>query len=388
MLKKKVLFVVNHLTIGGVQKSLISALNALDYEKNDVTLYVRKNRLVLLPYVNKKVHVIINDDTHHYYRLPKTIWIQSQIKIKELLKMEVKYNTKRLNQYVHYKQMEYEEERFFADCVFDIAIAYNEGYTAEFVADRVKAKKKIMLFQSSTDSLHDVHKRILPLFDLIVVEHTDIKSNLHSWYKELDANKIQILENYTDFRFLRKMCGETDLQFSQDVFTLCTCARFSPEKGIDIAVCTASILKNKGLKYLWYLLGDGPEMERISSLVAKYELQDYVKLVGMQTNPYPYMANCDIYVQPSREEALSIAMLESQMLCVPMISTKTAGGFAMIQEGINGLLADINAESLANTIENLLVNEDLRLRIKTYLCSIDYSKEEARYRNDWKSLLE
>ena len=41
-------------------------------------------------------------------------------------------------------------------------------------------------------------------------------------------------------------------------------------------------------------------------------LDDYIILTGMQKNPYPYLGASDIYVQPSYEEALSIAMLEAQ----------------------------------------------------------------------------
>ena len=62
---KKVLFVANHLTVGGIQKSLISALNSIDYSANEVTLYIRKNRLDLLPYVNKNVKILINEDDAH-----------------------------------------------------------------------------------------------------------------------------------------------------------------------------------------------------------------------------------------------------------------------------------------------------------------------------------
>ena len=58
MIKRKVLIVIHQLNIGGAQKALISALNAIDYTENDVTLYVRKNRLDLLPFVNKNVSKI------------------------------------------------------------------------------------------------------------------------------------------------------------------------------------------------------------------------------------------------------------------------------------------------------------------------------------------
>ena len=68
MAKKKILIVAHHLTVGGVQKSLISALRNIDYDSNDVTLYLRKNRLDLLPFVDSRVKVIVNEDKQQYYR--------------------------------------------------------------------------------------------------------------------------------------------------------------------------------------------------------------------------------------------------------------------------------------------------------------------------------
>ena len=85
MSKKNVLFVAHHLTIGGVQKSLVSALNCVDYENNNVTLYIRKNRLDLLPFINKNVKVVINQDKRHYYRFPRSLYLQTIIKLKTLL---------------------------------------------------------------------------------------------------------------------------------------------------------------------------------------------------------------------------------------------------------------------------------------------------------------
>lgn len=388
MPKRKVLFVVHHLTIGGVQKSLISALNALDYDSNDVTLYVRRNRLVLLPYINKRVNVIVNDDKHHYYRSPKALWFQFLLKLNEIIKIDNSKIKNNLNEYIHIKQMKYERKRFFSIQEYEVAIAYNEGHTAEFVMENISSKKKCMFFQSSVDSLHNVHKKIMPVYDSIIVEHQDIKELLLEWYPEIYAKRIIVHGNYTDPKLLRKMSKEMANPFPEKDIKICTCSRFSYEKGIDLAIEVANVLKQKGCSFHWYIVGDGPEMESVNNLISKYSLQSFISLPGMQRNPYPYMASCDIYVQPSREEALSISMLESQMLSAPMVSTKTAGGLAMIQEGVNGLLADINAESLANSIETLIENEELRLNIKKYLDSIDYSKEEIRYKNNWKKLLE
>jgi glycosyltransferase involved in cell wall biosynthesis len=282
--------------------------------------------------------------------------------------------------------MDYEKKRFFSSERYDIAISYWQGYNTLFVDKYINAEKKIMFYQVAVDEAHEVHQNTMPHFDKIVVEHEDIKNALCSWYDNID-DKIIVLENHTDSQMLYAMSKEKNIEKQTNVTIICTCARFSKVKGIDLAVEAARILKEKNIGYKWYLVGDGPIRVEIEELINKYELDDNIILTGMQNNPYPYMAASDIYVQPSYEEALSIAMLESQILGVPMVSTKTAGGLAMVEDGVNGYLADINAEALAAAIEKMIVDSAERRKMKEYLSGIDYSKEQIRYENDWRNLL-
>jgi len=67
MSKRKVLIVVHQLNLGGVQKAVLSALDAIDYSQYEVTLYIRKNRIDLLDQVNPNVSkIIINQDSTKY----------------------------------------------------------------------------------------------------------------------------------------------------------------------------------------------------------------------------------------------------------------------------------------------------------------------------------
>ena len=389
MEKKKLLFVANHLTVGGVQKSLISALGAIDYGEYDVTLYIRRKRLDLLCFVDERVRVIVNDDPHHYYRRPEAMRLTFLSRAAGVLKKtgaQKKYDD-RLSRYIVSREAEYEYNRYFRDVEYDIAISYWQGNTALFVDDVVRAKKKIVFYQVAVDQSHEIHEKVFPHYDVIAVEHGDIKKLLCGWYSGVE-DKIRIVENYTDFELIRKLGNETDLPKEDGVTVLCTCSRFSPEKGIDLAAEAAALLKERGVRFRWYLVGDGPEKGKVEGLIKEHGLEDRVVLAGMQKNPYVYMRACDVYVQPSRSEALSISMLESQIMCAPMVSTRTAGGLAMVKEGVNGLLADIDPVSLADAIERLAGDRQTLGKMRAYLESTDYSTEKERYKADWKRLLE
>ena len=168
--KRRILFVVHQLNYGGVQKAAIAALNAIDYSENEVTLYVRKNRTQLLKDVNKNVSkIIVNEDKTHYFRRPYAIYLticESIGKWIKNAKIEEKAH-KKLVQYIVKSQMKYEQKKYFKDTEsYDVAISYIQGYTAQFVAECVNAKKKIMFYHVSGDELHELHDPAIPFLGI------------------------------------------------------------------------------------------------------------------------------------------------------------------------------------------------------------------------------
>ena len=149
--KRRVLIVVHQLNVGGVQKALLSALNAIDYERNDVTLYVRKNRLDLLSSVNQNVtKVLVNDDAMHYYRKPYSVLLLLLSLIGKMFGKKDNVFHQKLTKYILQKQYEYEQNHYFSDGgKFDVGVSYIQGYTTQFVAEYIQADKKVMFFHVS-----------------------------------------------------------------------------------------------------------------------------------------------------------------------------------------------------------------------------------------------
>lgn len=389
MNKKKLLIVAHHLTIGGAQKSLIAALKVIDYEKFDVTLYLRKNRTDLLPLVDERVNVIINDDKHHYYRRPYAVFLQILIAIFSALgkkEKAQKFNQKLSDAIVKYS-MDYEKKQFFSSEKYDIAIAYVQGYAALLVSECVMADKKIVFFHTSTDDMHSLHEKILVDFQNILVEHDSQKVLLEKWFPS-HKNKIYIIENYVDQDMLFEQSKEKVVEKTLDKTVLCYCGRFAKVKGFDLAVETAKILKENNISFVWYFVGDGPERANLEKLIENYNLQKEIIITGMQKNPYPYINDCDIYVQASYEENTGITILEAHRLNKPVISTKTLGGTKLIENFKNGLLSEINANSLADNIMMLINDRQLMEDITDNLKSKSYKDELDKHRSEWQNLLE
>lgn len=388
-MKKQLLIVAHHMTIGGVQKTLISASKALDYDNYDVTLYLRKNRTDLLEYVDKRINVIVNKDPHHYYRKPYALVLQLKIKLSQILgnkTLEAAFNNE-LADRIRKDSMRYEQKKYFKSKKYDIAVAYVQGYTSLFVDKYVDADEKIVFYHTSVDDLHEMHELVLPGFDKIAALHEDQKNLLSRWYPK-HKNKISIVENYTDKELISSQSNEFEVDVPKNKTVLCSCGRITCEKGFDMAVKTAKILKSHNIDFIWYFVGDGPEKENIINLINKYDLCDNIIITGLQKNPYPYMAACDIYVQPSYREALGLTMLEAHRLNKPVITTATVGGNKLVSSGYNGIVCEIEPDKIAEGVKSLIENKQLYSDIVENLKNTDYSREFETYKEQWKNLLE
>lgn len=140
--------------------------------------------------------------------------------------------------------------------------------------------------------------------------------------------------------------------------------RLSWEKGFDIAVKSARLLKNRGLDFQWDVYGEGIERTSLVKQINDLDISKNFILKGFITNPIQIISQYDLFVLPSRTEGQSIALLEAMSQKIPIIATNVGGNPDIIRDHIDGLL--IQSESttqLTEAILSLSTNEQLRSRI-------------------------
>ena len=116
----------------------------------------------------------------------------------------------------------------------------------------------------------------------------------------------------------------------------------------------------------WYIIGDGDRLRYTERLTEEKGVGENVHFLGTKKNPYSYIRNCDIYVQPSYTEGYSTTICEAGILGKAIIGTKPSGGIRdQITDGEDGLIADATAESLAEAIKKLIENKELRDKFET-----------------------
>ncbi|MFQ7290324.1 MAG: glycosyltransferase [Lacrimispora saccharolytica] len=204
-----------------------------------------------------------------------------------------------------------------------------------------------------------------------------VSNNLATELKEFMPeyrSKIVAVHNLTDIVYIRKKAQEeTEEKFNLDNFHIVTCGRLVNDKGIDLAVTVCQKLVKLGYSQIrWWIIGEGPEHQNLQKLIDEKGMNNYVKLLGQKENPYSYMAQSSIYVQPSRIEAFGLTILEAMIVGCPVISTNTNGGRELIDSGKNGLLCSCSVEDILATIQRLLNDKQKREKIKEVVKSIDF----------------
>lgn len=111
--------------------------------------------------------------------------------------------------------------------------------------------------------------------------------------------------------------------------------------------------------HLW-IVGEGEERPRLEALARELGVASRVRLLGWRSDPAPYLAAADIVCLPSLHETLGNAVLEGWTAGRPVVASRAPGPSWLIQDGVNGLLADKGDDaSLAGALSRLVANPDL-----------------------------
>lgn len=351
MNKTRVLFIIDSLNCGGAEISLVSLLSQLDYTHCDVFLSIVSRGGVLEQNIPSEVTLL---------PFPTPFGLKKRV-IKMLLPIMRRLMPKR-----HMAELRWIICHPFYSCfngIFDIAVAYQQGFPTYYVADKVCAKKKIAWI--NTDLTKAGYRPYFnrPFYDKMthICTVSDALFEMLPRGGYLQKSRLCVIKDIINVRLIREMSLEPFKEtFIPKRIKILTVGRMVPSKNYPLAVETARLLSNLGIEYYWLFVGDGESCKEIEGLIEKYDLQDSIKLIGFQSNPYPYFASCDIYVSTSSFEGFGLTLSEAKVFHKPIVTTDFPSAFNQITDGENGLIARMTAESLAEKIVTIINNPDLK----------------------------
>ena len=292
---KKILFGITSLTLGGAERVLVDLTNAL-CDKYDVTIFTIYAKGEFEKQLSKKVKVksLYNVQYNELTNIKRKI-----IPLKILL------NKKNI-----YKKYIYDN--------YDIEIAFLEGPITRLFSIKNKNTKKIAWIHNDITKVFGnglksklkkiLDKRIYSKYDTLVFVSKDNLKKFNKEYKDirnkyLEPIKKEVIYNYINKENIIKKAEEkTNIVFNKDMINFVTVARLVEQKGIDRLIEIHSRLIKNGLKHNFYIIGDGPEKEKLEILIKKHKIEETFKLLGKKENPYPYIKNADYFCLLSRFE--------------------------------------------------------------------------------------
>lgn len=378
-MKKRILFVIPSLRSGGAEKSLVVLLSLMDYEKYDVDLLCFRRDGLFYDKIPPQVNVIKETERYEMFDGDAKSAIMYFIKKGNIFSAidRLKYARKSLTEEERWTLLQKQLPEIKKE--YDCAVGYLEGNASYFVADNVKAKRKICYVHNDFKKLglnEGKNRELFSKCDKVVTVSQLCLESLSDVFPEFNE-KFLIIENITSPKIINEYAQEeAPYKKRTGCFILNTVGRLAPQKAIDLAVKACAVLKEKGYLFRWYHIGTGDLKAEIESLIKKLNLEEEFILLGEKSNPYPYVGQCDIYVQPSRYEGKSIAIDEAKCLCRPIVTTDFTTVEDQIADGVNGLICEMTESDLADKIEKLLTDESLRKKLSDNLSKEKKGNEE------------
>ncbi len=376
---KKVLFVINTLGCAGAETALIELLKSLDEKEYEISLYVLMGQGEMIDKIPGNVK-LLND---HYCKesvlskqgkqamiktVWRTFWKNGDVfgKFSYIIRTfsAMRSTGKIQPDKILWRVISDGSPRF--EETYDLAVAYLEGGSTYYVAEHVKAKKKaafIHIDYESSGYTKAMDRNCFDKIDRIFTVSDEVKKHFLNVYPKYQ-DKVMVFHNIINQDEIRKKAEEgTGFEDHFDGVRLLTVGRLTYQKAYDIAIDAMKLIKDRGYKVRWYILGEGSERPALEKKVKELGLEKEFLMPGAASNPFPYYKQADIYVHATRFEGKSIAIQEAQTLGCAIVASDCNGNREQIIQDEDGLLCQLDPESIAEAVISLAEDKEKRIRL-------------------------
>lgn len=372
--KQKLLFVIDSLSIGGAEKSLVTLLRLIDYSKYEVSLQLFAHGGEFEQFLPSEVNVLPPLEYTEFLRQP--LW--RQILRPRLLMARIKYSLGIRRGTTYHA----DKARIYWETVgktipaskeyYDVAIGYAQGIPTFYTVDKITANKKfawVNVDYKLDEANRSFQRRFYDTMNKIVAVSTDTFRFFSEQIFPEFKQKMAIIWDINDGNLITEMSHlEAPKAVDHSNLVIMTAGRLNkPQKGYDIALATTKELRDRNFSFHWYAIGEGPYRAEMEQYIAEHNLQEHFTLLGSTANPYSYMRQCDIYVQTSRHEGFGLTIAEARILNRPVVCTNFEACSMQMINGKNGLVTSFDPKDIADAIIRLATDKQLYASIQHYL---------------------
>lgn len=383
-MKKKIIFRSGSLRMGGLERILIEVLHTINKEKYDIIL-------------------VIDDDCGNLNVFEKDIPKEIPyyfLKPKELIEKTEYYKNRKKNIFcklIYNLYMNYENIIMLKNMKnllkklgkIDLLIDFDAG--ASKYVEKLNINKKIVWIHNSIPKLKKKKSKIerfgrrLENYDIIVAICDEMKDELKEIYPKI---KDRIVRIYNPFNFERiinfsenaENLSDKQKDLLKEKYCVMVSRLDTVQKDYDTLIKAFKNIVNKERKEKLYIVGSGPDEEKIKKMIKDYGLEKEIILIGFTKNPYIWIKNSMFLVHSSKYEGLPTVLIEALICGKTIISSNCpTGPKEILQNGYCGELVEVgNVDEFSKKLINYFENEDL---IKNYEKKVEIRKEEFNQKN-------
>ena len=389
-MKKNILILMPSMFIGGAERSLIGLLDSIDYTKYNIDLFLYRHEGEFLKLVSDRVNLLPQIDAYTNFDRPiKDILFSRNFKYgvaRLKSKLDENKNIRLGNKTNVWSSMQFISNRLLgllpnvSQKEYDLAI--NFLGIGDVLGDKVNAKMK--LTWSHIDYSKLIPNKELDLntyskVDYIVNVSKDCEKQFLNTYPTLN-NKSLVIENILSKNFIFSQADEkindNNFSFSNNQIKLLSIGRFSSQKNFDNVPKICKHILENGIDLKWFIIGYGQDENYIKEKIKEVNMEEHVIILGKKENPYPYIKECDIYVQPSRYEGKAVAVREAQILNKPVVITDFPTSKSQLTDGFDGIIVPMDNQGCAEGICNLIKDKELQKRLIENTKITDYTNKQ------------
>jgi glycosyltransferase involved in cell wall biosynthesis len=344
-LKKNFLFIAREFTDGGAALLLARHLNRLSHEEYDIYVLITGDySRSLLQTLPNQVRIHTSDGL----RLPKKPTVLSI-----RMAMESAHSALWSHEF---------------DCVVATSIFADMPACCAYALSKAKRKILILLDEGliskdpESQQAAAMRNAIIASDHLVPVSHGLLKT-LQKHYPILEQIPYTVVFPPVDEQVTSSL-NPFDRNQSDDLLNVVTAARLSPEKQIHHSLFVQKRLRDAGIDFHWYVLGEGNLRKDLERKVRKLGMSDRFHLMGFKENPRDWMQHADLFVLNSKSEGCPTVLIESLIEGTTVVSTDVNGARELIRDGETGVICSDSEDSLFNVLAELVTNHSYRNRLK------------------------
>lgn len=340
---KKILFGITSLTLGGAERVLVDLANELskDYEVTIWTLY-GKGELEKQLNKNVKLKSYMNNTYNEISKLRKIIMTLKVLLLKkEIYKKSIKAN-------------------------YDVEIAFLEGPITRLLSIKNRDTKKIAWVHNDISKVFGngvksklkkkIDEKVYSKYKEIVFVSRDNLKEFEKTYPNI-KNKKRVIYNYLDSKSIIEKAKERIEELDKSTTNFVTVARLVEQKGIDRLIKVHSKLIKEGLEHNFYVIGDGPEKQKLQKIIKENNVEKTFELCGRKDNPYPYIKQADYFCLFSHFEGYGMVLDEAKILNKKILITDTAAREA-VENYPNAKIVTNNEQGIYEMLEKILTQKE------------------------------